>query len=454
MLTPLTAISPIDGRYQSKTAPLAPYFSEYGLIRYRLMVEVRWLASLSAHPDIESCPALNEKGMAHLETLLANFDDKAAQKVKTTEQTTNHDVKAVEYFLQDYCKKQPELKNHISFIHFGLTSEDVNNLAYALMIKNALHDVILPTIETLIQALKQLAKDHHATPMLSHTHGQPASPTTLGKEFANVVQRLERQYDDIKNIVILGKCNGAVGNFNAHVAAYPDIDWPAHSKTFIEDLGLSYNPFTTQIEPHDWIASLSNAVSRFNTISLDLSRDCWTYIAMGYFTQRKKEGEVGSSTMPHKVNPIDFENAEGNFGIANALFQFFANKLPISRMQRDLSDSTTCRNIGTAFAHSLIAFTSLLKGIDKLEVNTKAIHHHLKDQWVLLAEPIQTVMRAHGITDAYEQLKALSRGVTLTQQDVHTFIDGLALPDNEKSRLKTLTPETYIGLASKLALTI
>lgn len=451
MLSPLTALSPIDGRYHTKAKALSPYFSEYALIYYRLKVEVEWLCTLAAEEQVTACPAITPKALEDLQTLLRQFNPEEAESVKSIEATTNHDVKAVEYYLRSFCEKHKELKQHTSFIHFALTSEDVNNLAYALMIKDALNDVIEPNLEQINVQLQTFAHNYHARPMLSHTHGQPASPTTLGKEFANVLARIRNQVDQMQQLPIYGKCNGAVGNYNAHIVAYPELDWPSLSKKFITSLKLDFNPYTTQIEPHDWVAAYAHSMSRINSILIDFARDIWTYISLGYFTQKKKEGEVGSSTMPHKVNPIDFENAEGNLGLANALFQFFANKLPISRMQRDLSDSTTFRNIGSAYAYTLIAYEALLKGIAKLQVNETKLDNDLDMHWVLLAEPIQTVMRAHGIEDAYEQLKALTRGETLDKTTLHGFIDSLALPDNEKVKLKDLSPASYIGLASQLA---
>lgn len=450
MLTRLTAISPIDGRYHAKCQELSPLFSEFGLIRHRLIIEIRWLQALSANKEVKECAQLSKEAHAHLERILTNFDEKEAEKVKLVEETTNHDVKAVEYYLKSQCDNHDELKGITSFIHFALTSEDVNNLAYAVMIQAGKNDILLPTLQGIIDQLSTLAKNTKDISMLSHTHGQPASPTTLGKEIANVVVRLKRQLESLRQMTALGKCNGAVGNFNAHMSAYETIDWPAVSKAFIENLGLESNAYTTQIEPHDWCAELFHAFSRINTILIDFSRDSWSYISMGYFTQKRKKHEVGSSTMPHKVNPIDFENAEGNLGLANALFQFFSEKLPVSRLQRDLSDSTVLRNIGTAFAHSVIAYQALKKGIDKLQVNQANIKDKLEGQWVLLAEPIQTVMRAHGIDDAYEQLKRLSRGETLTKESVHAFIETLSVPDKAKQHLKSLTPSNYTGIASKL----
>lgn len=451
MNTQLTAISPIDGRYFSKTRELSKLMSEYGLIYHRLVVEVRFLQALARHEQINECPRLSSKDNELLESILANFTEHSAEEVKKIEQVTNHDVKAVEYYLKEQIKPSKSLIAISEFIHFGLTSEDVNNLAYALMIKKTQQSVMLPKLHDLIDNLTEKAKHNINVPMLSRTHGQPASPTTLGKELANVVARLKRVEEQLLNQTYLGKCNGAVGNFNALLFAYPDVDWQSFTKDFIEnDLELNLNPFTTQIEPHDWVAELCHTNERLNTILIDFSRDVWSYISLNYFTQRTVKSEVGSSTMPHKVNPIDFENAEGNLGMSNALFSFFASKLPISRFQRDLTDSTVLRNIGSAFSYTLIALQSLLKGLSKLEINASLMLHELNQHWALLAEPIQTVMRRYGLEAPYEQLKALTRGQTITQQSLHEFIDTLALPQPEIERLKALTPSSYLGNAVEL----
>lgn len=451
MNTQLTTISPIDGRYNSKTRALSKLMSEYGLIFYRVTVEIRFLQALTRSSEISECPTLSKQDYAFLESLLENFSEQDAKRVKTIEQTTNHDVKAVEYFLKERFAESDSLLAISEFIHFGLTSEDVNNLAYALMVKHSQQSVMLPKLHDVIDAISEIAKKNIDIAMMSRTHGQPASPSTLGKEFANVGARLKRVQVQLEEQAYLGKCNGAVGNFNALLFAYPNIDWQAFSKQFIEiDLELTLNPFTTQIEPHDWVAEVCHAMVRLNTILIDLSRDVWSYISLNYFTQRTVKNEVGSSTMPHKVNPIDFENAEGNLGLANALFNFFANKLPISRFQRDLTDSTVLRNLGTAFGHSLIAFSSLLKGLTKLQVNESLIAKDLNQNWALLAEPIQTVMRRYGLEEPYEKLKAFTRGQAITQQSIQTFIDTLDLPTHEIERLKALRPDTYLGLATDL----
>ncbi|MDM8545711.1 adenylosuccinate lyase [Candidatus Venteria ishoeyi] len=446
-LSSLTAISPIDGRYAAKTAELRSIFSEYGLIRYRVLVEVRWLQALAAHSEISEVPALSQEAHDFLEQLNNNFSETQAQRVKEIERTTNHDVKAVEYFLKEAIQGQSELESINEFFHFACTSEDINNLAYALMLREARESSVLPQMDKVIAAIAELAARYADIPMLSRTHGQPASPTTLGKEMANVVARLQRQRKQVEAVPLLGKMNGAVGNYNAHFSAYPDVDWPQLANQFVENLGLSWNPYTTQIEPHDYIAELFDGVARFNTILVDFSRDVWAYISLGYFKQKTIAGEVGSSTMPHKVNPIDFENAEGNLGVANALFDHLAAKLPISRWQRDLSDSTVLRVLGVGVAHSLIAYQSALRGISKLEVNQPRIEADLHNSWEVLAEPIQTVMRRYGVPEPYEKLKALTRGQGIDREKLQAFLSTLEIPEAEKQRLLDLTPWTYLGNA-------
>jgi len=446
-LSNLTAISSVDGRYGRQTVALRPIFSEFGLIRYRVIVEIRWLQTLAAHESIKEIPTLSKNAQHFLNELISNFNETQAQRVKTIEKTTNHDVKAVEYFLKESIANVPELMEISEFFHFACTSEDINNLSYALMLKEAREQVLISQMNSVISAIKELAHRYAEIPMLARTHGQPASPTTLGKEMANVVYRLQRQLAQIAEVEILGKINGAVGNYNAHLSAYPDLDWSAFSKGFVESLGLTWNPYTTQIEPHDYIAELFDAIARFNTILLDFSRDVWSYISIGYFKQRTIAGEVGSSTMPHKVNPIDFENAEGNLGVANALFHHLASKLPISRWQRDLSDSTVLRVLGVGAAHSVIAYGSCLKGISKLEVNENALMDDLKDAWEVLAEPIQTVMRRYSIAEPYEKLKALTRGQNINKETLKAFISSLEIPEPEKQRLLEMTPASYIGNA-------
>ncbi len=446
-LSTLTAVSPIDGRYANKTQALRAIFSEYGLIRQRVLVEIRWLQLLSNHPQIDEVPTLSHSAHEFLETLITQFSEQDAQRVKTIEATTNHDVKAVEYFLKERIQHHQELAQLSEFIHFACTSEDINNLAYALMLQQARHRVILPLIDELIQTLCALSEAHASVPMLSRTHGQPASPTTVGKEIANVIYRLRRQQTQLSNTPIFGKINGAVGNYNAHTIAYPELDWAAIAKDFVEKLDLAWNPLTTQIEPHDYIAEYFHALTRFNTILIDFSRDIWGYIAWGYFKQKTVANEVGSSTMPHKVNPIDFENAEGNLGLANVILQHLSDKLPISRWQRDLTDSTVLRNLGVGIAHSTLAYQSLLKGINKLEINVPCLTTDLDNNWEVLAEPIQTVMRRYGIANPYEKLKALTRGKKMDQASFHTLIEDLAIPTDAKQRLLALTPQTYIGTA-------
>ena len=446
-LSALTALSPTDGRYASKTAALRPWFSEYGLIYHRVLVEIRWLQMLAAHPQITEVPAFSAATDAFLESILTNFGETDALRVKAIERTTNHDVKAVEYYLKEKISGQAELEAVSEFIHFACTSEDINNLSYALMLKGGMESVIHPELANTIAAIRQLAHAYADIPLLSRTHGQPASPSTLGKEMANVVHRLERQQRHILAAQYLGKINGAVGNYNAHISAYPDIDWQATAEQFVTSLGLSWNPYTTQIEPHDYIAETFDAVARANTILIDFCRDVWSYISLGYFKQKVIAGEVGSSTMPHKVNPIDFENAEGNFGIANALMTHLAQKLPISRWQRDLTDSTVLRTLGVGLGHTLIAYQSALKGISKLEVNTAAIAADLDANWEVLAEPIQTVMRRYGIEQPYEKLKALTRGQRITPEGLREFVNTLDMPQAAKDELVAMTPATYIGNA-------
>ncbi|WP_114417762.1 adenylosuccinate lyase [Marinospirillum perlucidum] len=446
-LTALTAISPVDGRYGSKTTALREHFSEYGLIRARVEVEVRWLQRLAEHPQISEVPALSAEATQLLDQLVANFSVEDAEAVKAHERVTNHDVKAVEYFIKDKIEVLPELKAITEFVHFACTSEDINNLSHALMLKGGLQKVLLPSMREVAEAIRSLAHANAEVPLLSRTHGQTASPSTLGKEMANVVYRLERQLAQLESVELLGKINGAVGNYNAHLSAYPEIDWQANAKTFIEQLGLSWNPYTTQIEPHDYIAELFDTLARFNTILIDFDRDIWSYISLGYFKQKTIAGEIGSSTMPHKVNPIDFENSEGNLGIANALFDHLAAKLPISRWQRDLTDSTVLRNLGVGLGHSLIAYQASLKGISKLETNPERLAADLNAAWEVLAEPIQTVMRRYGIEKPYEKLKELTRGKTIDQAAMTAFIDTLALPEEAKDEMKKLTPANYLGNA-------
>ena len=450
-LSSLTAVSSVDGRYAGRTASLRKIFSEYGLIRYRVTVEIRWFQALAANAEIPQVSNLSEAANAYLNSLVKNFDLQAAERVKAIEATTNHDVKAVEYYLKECFKKQDELDKLSEFLHFACTSEDINNLAYALMMADAREQVFLPVFANIDQALKSIASEHAGVPMLSRTHGQTASPTTLGKEIANVAIRLQRQTDILRQQPILGKINGAVGNFNAHMSAYPEIDWPQLSREFVESLGLSWNPYTTQIEPHDWIAELFQNLARYHTILIDLCRDIWAYISIGYFRQKTVEGEIGSSTMPHKVNPIDFENAEGNLGVANALLDHLAAKLPVSRWQRDLTDSTVLRVIGTAYGHSLVATSSLLKGLAKLELNAERVDEDLDANWEVLAEPIQTVMRRYGIENPYEQLKSLTRGKRITAEDLADFIRGLDIPEEARKALLELTPAGYTGNAADMA---
>ncbi len=450
-LSTLTAVSPIDGRYGSKSADLRPIFSEFGLIRHRVLVEIRWLQALAAHNDILEVPTLSEHADNILNAVVDNFSEEDAQRVKNIERTTNHDVKAVEYFLKEKIAGNQELEAISEFIHFACTSEDINNLSHALMLREGRGQVLLPQIDEVIDGIRQLALTLSDQPMLSRTHGQPASPTTLGKEMANVVYRLHRQREQIASCELLGKINGAVGNYNAHLSAYPEIDWPAFARQFVESLGIAWNPYTIQIEPHDYIAELFDAVARLNTILIDFCRDVWSYISLGYFKQKTVAGEVGSSTMPHKVNPIDFENGEGNLGIANALFAHLAAKLPISRWQRDLTDSTVLRNLGVGLAHTSIALQSILRGLSKLEANGEAMVADLNANWEVLAEPIQTVMRRYGIEKPYEKLKELTRGQRITPEQLQAFVDQLDIPQNAKDALKRLTPMSYIGNAMEQA---
>ncbi|EHU3341650.1 adenylosuccinate lyase [Acinetobacter baumannii] len=449
----LTALSPLDGRYASKCDALRPFLSEFGLIHARVTVEVRWLQALSNRPEIVEVAPFSAETNAALDAIVSNFSEKDANRIKEIERTTNHDVKAVEYFLKEEIAGIAELQNAGEFIHFACTSEDINNLSHALMLKNG-REVLVSSMKQILNAISALATTHAEQPMLSRTHGQTASPTTLGKEMANVAYRLARQIKQFENVELLGKINGAVGNYNAHLSAYPNVDWPAHSQAFVESLGLTFNPYTTQIEPHDYMAELFDALRRFNTILIDFNRDVWGYISLGYFKQKLKEGEVGSSTMPHKVNPIDFENSEGNLGIANAVLAHLGEKLPISRWQRDLTDSTVLRNMGVGFAQSLIAFDACLKGIGKLELNANRLNEDLDQAQEVLAEPIQTVMRRYNVEKPYEKLKALTRGQAMTRDMMVDFVNGNELaqvPSEERARLAELTPATYTGNAAEQA---
>ena len=451
MSTRLTALSPLDGRYAAKTASLRPIFSELGLMHRRVLVEVRWLAALADEPNIGEVAPLSAQARASLLAIADAFSEADGERIKAIEATTNHDVKAVEYFIKERISGHAELAAVKEFIHFACTSEDINNLAYALMLRDAREAVLLPSLDGVIAKLRALAHEHAAVPMLSRTHGQTASPTTLGKEVANVVARLERQRKQIAAVELSGKINGAVGNYNAHVIACPEVDWPAFARRFVESLGLVWNPYTTQIEPHDCIAEIGDATRRANTILIDFARDVWGYISLGYFRQTLKAGEVGSSTMPHKVNPIDFENAEGNFGLANALFEHFSAKLPISRWQRDLTDSTVLRALGTAFGHTQIALDALARGLGKLNANPERLAADLDASWEVLAEAVQTVMRRYGLPEPYEQLKALTRGHGITREALRDFVTQLDLPADAKQRLLALTPASYVGLAPALA---
>jgi len=450
-LSQLTAVSPVDGRYGSKTESLRPIFSEYGLIRHRVIVEVRWLQALAQHPGIGEVPPLGSHAEHVLNDIADKFNEQDAQRVKNIERTTNHDVKAVEYFLKEKITGNAELEAVSEFIHFACTSEDINNLAYALMLRESRNQALLPLLDDVIHAVMALAQDYADQPMLSRTHGQTASPTTVGKEMANVASRLQRQREQYAAVPMLGKINGAVGNYNAHLVAYPDIDWPDFAEQFISDLGLEFNPYTTQIEPHDYMAEQFDALARFNTVLIDFCRDVWGYISIGYFRQKTVAGEVGSSTMPHKVNPIDFENAEGNLGIANALFAHFAAKLPVSRWQRDLSDSTVLRNVGVAAAHCVIACESCLKGISKLQINEQRTSADLDNSWEVLAEALQTVMRRYGIEKPYEKLKDLTRDRAVDQATLQEFLQTLELPEKVRQELSALTPATYTGNAGTQA---
>lgn len=450
-LSPLTAISPLDGRYQQKLSELRPIMSEYGFIFYRVTIEIRWLMMLANHSKIKEITKLSKKDGSKLEQIIANFDLQQAEQIKIIEQTTNHDLKAVEYYLQQQFKMDEALKPLIPFLHFGCTSEDINNLAHSLMLNQAKKSQLLPNMKALINKLVELAHEHAGVAMLSRTHGQPASPTTLGKELANFAMRLKQKYQQFDELKLLGKFNGAVGNFNAHYAAYPDLDWPAISQQFIADLALESNSYTTQIEPHDRLAQWLQTIMRFNNILIDFNRDIWGYISLGYFKQKATKGEIGSSTMPHKVNPIDFENSEGNLGIANELIHHFSNKLTISRWQRDLSDSTVLRNLGSILGYSLIAYQATMKGLNKLSVEQHTIQQDLESHWEVLAEALQTTMRRYGLMGSYEQLKNLTRGKTIDANVIAKFIDELSIPDKAKQRLHALTPSNYIGCAASLA---
>jgi len=453
-LTPLTALSSVDGRYASRTKELRPICSEYGLIHRRLIVEIRWFQALASHPGIVELPPLGDEVNDFLDELIDCFDEAGAARIKQIEAVTNHDVKAVEYYLKERFAEVPQLDRCAEFLHFACTSEDINNLSYALMVKD-LHETVMSSwFRQIDRTLAALARAHASQAMLSRTHGQTASPTTLGKELGNVLQRLRRQTDAMSGQEVLGKINGAVGNFNAHIAAYPELDWPALAREFVESLGLRWNPWTTQIEPHDWMAELFHAMIRYHTVLIDLSRDIWAYISIGYFRQKTVEGEIGSSTMPHKVNPIDFENAEGNLGVANALLDHLASKLPVSRWQRDLTDSTVLRVIGTAYGHSVVALSSLLKGLSKLEADVERLEADLAVSWEVLAEPIQTVMRRYGLENPYEQLKALTRGKRISASDLSVFIDRLDLPEHVRQELHALTPAGYTGNAAEMAASI
>jgi len=445
-LSALNAVSPIDGRYGSKTIALRNIFSEFGLIRFRVEVEVRWLQQLSRHAGIPEVPAFSAATNTFIDSIITTFSESDAQAIKDIERTTNHDVKAVEYFLKNKFAGNAELEAVLEFVHFACTSEDINNLSHALMLREG-REVFVKDAQALIDGITKLAHDYAEDSMLSRTHGQTASPTTVGKEMANVAARLRRQLNAVKSVELLGKINGAVGNYNAHLSAYPDVDWQANAKTFVESLGLTWNPYTTQIEPHDYIAELFDAIARFNTIIIDFDRDIWGYISLGYFKQKTIAGEVGSSTMPHKVNPIDFENSEGNLGIANAVFTHLAQKLPISRWQRDLTDSTVLRNMGVGFGYGMIAYASTLKGMSKLEINRARLAEDLNNSWEVLAEPIQTIMRRYNVAEPYEKLKALTRGQTINREVLAAFVETLDIPEHAKQTMRDLTPANYIGNA-------
>ncbi|RJT15988.1 adenylosuccinate lyase [Rahnella inusitata] len=449
-LSSLTAVSPVDGRYGDKVSALRTIFSEFGLLKFRVQVEVRWLQKLAACAEIKEVPAFDADANAFLDQLVANFDVNDAQRIKDIEKTTNHDVKAVEYFLKEKVATIPALHAVSEFIHFACTSEDINNLSHALMLQTARQDVVLPYWKQIIDAVKGLAHKYRDIPLLSRTHGQPATPSTIGKELANVAYRMDRQFKQLGNVEILGKINGAVGNYNAHIVAYPEVDWHQFSEEFVTSLGVTWNPYTTQIEPHDYIAELFDCVARFNTILIDFDRDIWGYIALNHFKQRTIAGEIGSSTMPHKVNPIDFENSEGNLGLSNAVLQHLASKLPVSRWQRDLTDSTVLRNLGVGLGYALIAYQATMKGVSKLEVNEANLAFELDHNWEVLAEPIQTVMRRYGIEKPYEKLKELTRGKRVDAAGMQEFIDSLELPEEEKVRLKAMTPGNYIGRATTM----
>lgn len=449
-LTPLNAISPIDGRYHKKTRALSPFFSEFALIYYRIKVEIRWLESLAANDAIGEIARLSKDDKAFLDTILANFNEEEAEKVKAYERKTNHDVKAIEYYLRDHLEQSESLKKTTPFIHFACTSEDINNLAYALMLKEVLAKIFIPGLAEISGGITLLGKQHGDTAMLARTHGQPATPTTMGKELINFAARLKRPQQQLVEVLIPGKFNGAVGNYNAHVIAFPEVDWRKHCADFVTSLGLSFSPYTTQIEPHDGIAEVSHIMVRINNILLDYTQDIWNYISLGYFKQKTIADEVGSSTMPHKVNPIDFENAEGNLGLANALFMHFANKLTNSRLQRDLSDSTVLRNLGIAFSYVFIAYQAIAKGNDKLQINKPALQRDLEENWEVLAEAIQVVMRRYNISDAYEQLKSLTRGQGIDTDSLKQFIADLNIPEEAKQTLMDLSPTKYTGLAALL----
>ena len=449
-LSSLTAVSPVDGRYGDKVSALRTIFSEFGLLKFRVQVEVRWLQKLAACAEIKEVPAFDADANAFLDQIVANFDVNDALRIKDIEKTTNHDVKAVEYFLKEKVAAIPALHAVSEFIHFACTSEDINNLSHALMLQTARQDVVLPYWKQIIDAVKDLAHKYRDIPLLSRTHGQPATPSTIGKELANVAYRMDRQFKQLQNVEILGKINGAVGNYNAHIVAYPEVNWHQFSEEFVTSLGITWNPYTTQIEPHDYIAELFDCVARFNTILIDFDRDIWGYIALNHFKQRTIAGEIGSSTMPHKVNPIDFENSEGNLGLSNAVLQHLASKLPVSRWQRDLTDSTVLRNLGVGLGYALIAYQATMKGVSKLEVNEANLANELDHNWEVLAEPIQTVMRRYGIEKPYEKLKELTRGKRVDAAGMQAFIDSLELPEEEKVRLKAMTPGNYIGRATTM----
>ncbi len=447
----LGAVSPLDGRYGDRLRDLRPRFSEHALIRLRLRVEVEWFRTLAARAELTGGNPVPEAALRPLDALAGRFDEAQAARVKAIERETHHDVKAVEYYLRERLEDRPELRAHRELVHFACTSEDISNLAYALLLAEARSEVLLPAIDELIATLRALAHRHAGRAMLARTHGQSASPTTLGKEMAVFVARLARQRKSVSGVAIAGKMNGAVGNYNAHLSACPELDWPGIAETFVRGLGLEFNPCTTQIEPHDWMAELFHAVMRFNTVLLDLCRDVWTYVSLGYFRQRTREGEVGSSTMPHKVNPIDFENAEGNLGLANALLSHLAAKLPVSRLQRDLSDSTVLRNVGVAIGHSLLAWRSTLRGLERIEADGAAMERDLEVAWEVLAEAVQTLLRYHAVEGAYERLKRLTRGRPVDRRTLGTLIDGLPIPDEARARLRALTPSAYTGYAERLA---